>query len=118
MTRRLYIMTCTWIAEGNEVYVRVPYGVCASDAEARGKAMLWLDDHAPGYKQGSKFNMAVLVVDEPASRNLAAAYLNVDLDNLTEHQKFALLVLQQNDLTGAKALIDKLAEAGTINLDS
>ncbi len=45
------------------------------------------------------------------------ALAGVDLDNLTETQKFALLVLRNDDLTGAKALIDKLAEAGVVMLD-
>ncbi len=55
---------------------------------------------------------------EPALARRIAACVNalagVDLDNLTESQKFALLVLRTNDLTGAKALIDKLTEDGAV----
>lgn len=118
MKKNLYYAVASWSEPPSEVFIRSAYTLAVSEAEARGQMLGYLDRNTPNYTRGRGFSVVVTPIPDDTVRDVFGAQLGIDFDKLTEIQKFALLVLRNNDLTGAKALIDKLAEAGAIDLDA
>ena len=68
MKKRLFICVASWFAAPGQVQIRTLYGTALSPDEARGMALRELDEIAPEYKSGSKFNLLLKEIPEETIR--------------------------------------------------
>ncbi len=70
MPKQLFYLVGSWFTSGDttEIFIRHAYGVAASETEAKGQFMEWLDCRFPEYKQGSKFNFVATEIPNDVIR--------------------------------------------------